>query len=107
MPTHRQQSFLATLWLKNRPVNTLGTLLGKPAWVNWLGNVPVTVPHIVGTVRDDSAMLSCQAGITQAALTLYFRHTPGGYQLYVREPGAYFGQGVVIHGHAHLGVLPV
>jgi hypothetical protein len=105
MPTHRQQSFLATLWAGNRPVNTLDNLIGKPAWVNWLG-VPLTAPHVVGTMRDDSAMLSCHRGESQHAMTLYFRHTADGYRLYVREPGKHFGKGVVAQDGAYLGVKP-
>lgn len=105
MPTHRQQSFIATLWFGNQPVNTLGTLLGKPAWVNWLG-VPLTAPHFVGTIRDDSAMLSCQPGNTDRAILLYFRHTDEGYSLYVREPGDYFGKAVVTQDGGYLGLMP-
>ncbi|WP_263260238.1 hypothetical protein [Pseudomonas sp. RIT-PI-S] len=106
MTTHRQQSFLATLWLNDRPINTLATLLGKPAWVNRVGDVPVTVPHLASTVRNDSAMLSCQSGVVQAAMTFYFRHTSEGYRLYVREPGEHFGKAVVAHHDKCLGLAP-
>lgn len=105
MLTHREQSFIATLWLGKRPVNALDTLLGKPAWVNWLG-IPVTAPHIVGTVRNDSAMLSCQAGTTVQAMRFYFRHTVQGYQLYVREPGDHFGKALVTYDDGYLGLMP-
>lgn len=104
MPTHRQQSFIATLWLGNQPVNTLGTLLGKPAWVNWLG-LPVTAPYLVGTIRNDSAMLSCQAGLTHQAMRFYFRHTRSGYNLYVREPGEHFGKALVAYDDVYLGLM--
>lgn len=105
MLTHRQQSFIATLWLGDRPVNTLGTLLGKPAWVNWLG-LPITAPHLVGTIRNDSAMLSCQVGVTDKAMKFYFRHTVDGYRLYVREPGDHFGKAVVTYDDVYLGLMP-
>lgn len=99
MSTPRQQSFLATLWLRNRPVNTLGALLGKPAWVTTFYAPSVSKP------RDDSAMLSCQPGTTETAMLFYFRHTDTGYRLYVREPGAHFGQGVVVQDGGCLGVV--
>jgi hypothetical protein len=104
MLTHRQQSFIATLWFGNRPVNTLGTLLGKPAWVNWLGPA-VTAPYLVGTIRNDSAMLSCQAGLTHQAMKFYFRHTRSGYNLYVRAPGEHFGKALVAYDDVYLGLM--
>ncbi|WP_342650495.1 hypothetical protein [Pseudomonas sp. REB1044] len=103
MLSHRQQSFLATLHLQDRPLNTLDALLGKPAWVNWFGNAS-TLPQLVSTVRNDSSMLSCQPGVGNDAVLLYFRHSPGGYRLYSRTPGEHFGKGVRLYGHGHLGL---
>ncbi|KJK05952.1 hypothetical protein D3C80_868970 [compost metagenome] len=104
MLTHKQQSFLATLWLNDQPINTLDTLTGKAAWVNRLGGAGV-LPQLASTVRNDSHMLSCQAGISKKPMLFYFRQTPAGYRLYVREPGDHFGKGVWVHDHSHLGVV--
>lgn len=97
MPTHRQQSFIGTLTLQGTPLHTLDTLLGKPAWVNWFGGGGV-LPGLVSTVRNDSHFLSCQPGVTDTPIALYFRHTESGYALYVREPGRHFGKGVCLFG---------
>ncbi|MDF0730046.1 hypothetical protein P0Y43_04790 [Pseudomonas entomophila] len=104
MPTHRQQSFLATLWLGQRPLHSLDALLGKKAWVNWFGGAGV-LPQLVSTVRDDSHLLSCQAGVSDQAMLLYFRHTPTGYRLYVREKGQHFGKGVKLTNDGYLGAF--
>ncbi|HWD32312.1 MAG TPA: hypothetical protein VG536_12080 [Pseudomonas sp.] len=104
MLTHRQQSFLATLWLNDQPIHTLDTLLGKPAWVNWFGG-PGVLPQLASTMRNDSHMLSCQAGVTNKAMLFYFRQAPAGYRLYVREPGDHFGKGVWVYDHSHLGLV--
>ena len=104
MYTHRQQSFLGTLWQGKYPVNTLDNLTGKAAWVNWFGGAGV-LPGLASTVRDDSHMLSCQASAHGRPMLFYFRHSPQGYRLYVREPGKYYGRGVWVYGHSHLGVV--
>ncbi|AIZ34185.1 hypothetical protein ACE1YR_05695 [Pseudomonas sp. K1(2024)] len=104
MLTDRQQSFLATLHLQDRPLNTLDALLGKPAWVNWFGGAS-TLPQLASTVRNDSSMLSCQPGVGDQAVLLYFRYSEGGYRLYSRTPGEHFGKGVWLHGHGHLGLV--
>lgn len=103
MYTHRQQSFLGTLWQGDYPVNTLDNLIGKAAWVNWFGGAGV-LPGLASTVRDDSHMLSCQAAVRGRPMLFYFRHSPQGYRLYVREPGKYYGKAVRVYDHAHLGV---
>jgi hypothetical protein len=97
MPTHRQQSFIGTLTLQGTPLHALDTLLGKPAWVNWFGGGGV-LPGLVSTVRNDSHFLSCQPGVTDTPIALYFRHTESGYALYVREPGRHFGKGGCLFG---------
>lgn len=107
MPTPRQQSFLATLWLsQQQPVHTLAALAGKPVWVDKLG-VPAVGPTLASTVRNDSAMLGCHAGATADAMLFYFRHTPEGYRLYVREPGEDFGKGVFADASGYLGVQEI
>lgn len=97
MSTHRQQSFIGTLTLQGMPLHTLDTLLGKPAWINWLGGAG-TLPGLTSTVRNDSHFLSCQPGMIDTPIILYFRHTASGYALYVREPGRHFGKGVCLFG---------
>lgn len=103
MPTHRQQSFLGTLWLRNYPVSTLDVIAGEPVWINTLGGAGI-LPGLVSTVRNDSSMLSCHPSVNCAPMVFYFRHTSEGYRLYVRETGDHFGKGVVVHDHKHLGV---
>ncbi|MBJ9976764.1 hypothetical protein IAE35_10460 [Pseudomonas sp. S75] len=93
MPTFRQQSFLATLRLGAHPVHTLEALTGAAVWVNWFGGAGL-LPGLTSTVRNDSHLLGCQASPDTSPLLLYFRLSPKGYRLYVREPGKHFGHGV-------------
>ncbi len=39
-------------------------------------------------------------------MVLYFRHKPGGYRLYTREPGKHFGKGVYLDKGGYLGLQP-
>jgi hypothetical protein len=71
--------------------------LGEPAWVDWFGGAGI-LPQLASTVRNDSHLLSCQPGKTDTPILLYFRHTPSGYSLYVREPGNHFGKRVCLFG---------
>lgn len=106
MPTHRQQSFLATLWRDHYPVHTLDALEGKPVWVHKIGTALPPGSSLASTVRNDSAMLGCHPGVTGAAMVFYFRHKPGGYRLYAREPGRHFGKGVYLDKRGYLGLQP-
>lgn len=106
MPTVKQQSFVGALWLNGQPLNTLSALLGKAAWANRLPSLAGLAPHLASTVRNDSHLLSCQAGVTPKPMAFYFQWTTEGYQLYVRSPGKYFSRGVALDEGGFLGVLP-
>lgn len=107
MPTVKQQSFIGALWLNERPLNTLDALLGKAAWANRLPSLATLAPHLASTVRNDSHLLSCQAGVTHRPMAFYFQWSDQGYELYVRSPGKYFSRGLALDEAGFLGVMPV
>ena len=91
MADDTQQSFIATLQVPNHNLNLLGALFGPPVMVTDLlgsGGVFSGKPQL----RDDSATMGLQphaTGGVKAALKLYFRHTPKGYEIHIKHPGQY------------------
>lgn len=109
MPTHRQNSFLAHLRTQAYPIHCLDVLRGTPA--------EVIAPFggegfLAGALqpRSDAHLLGHQPpanGNTVEPLTLYFRHAPEGYYLYVRSLGPYFGRGISADENGHIGAFMI
>ncbi|CAK9891367.1 MULTISPECIES: hypothetical protein [Pseudomonas] len=108
MPTHRQQSFIAQLETASHPINFLGELVGSPVKVALVRSGGGAFSGAI-QYRDDSHFLGHQAPDNQAMvpLTLYFRHTPEGYKLYVRSPGPQHGKRLGVNQTGLLGAFPV
>lgn len=108
MTTDRQKSFLATIGTESRLLHFLDEMHGERA----LSTITFASGGIFSgrpQTRDDSHLLGLRAEVpkdSKPCLALYFRHINGGYRLYIRTPGPYYGMCLSTNGSGFIGAFP-
>ncbi|AWY41292.1 hypothetical protein DKY63_15920 [Pseudomonas putida] len=108
MSTDRQKSFIATIGTEFGLLHFLDEMYGERAIsrpTRASGGSFTGRPQS----RDDSHLLGLRKDVPtnhRPRLTLYFRHTNSGYQLYIRTPGPYFGMCLSTNDNGLVGAFP-
>ncbi|HEF4762323.1 TPA: hypothetical protein SAN82_004791 [Pseudomonas putida] len=108
MSTDRQKSFIATIGTEFGLLNFLDEMYGEQAIST---STRASGGFFTGRpqTRDDSHLLGLRRDAPthhESRLKLYFRHTTGGYRLYIRTPGPYYGMCLNARSDGLVGACP-